>query len=256
MTTDLRALLDLKYQQYNTPDFIAEDPIRIPHQFSRKEDIEVAGFLSALIAWGQRKTILHNGQALMERMDLAPIDFVRQATESDLDRLAGFVHRTFNSVDARALVLALREVYAKHGGLEAIFSVAMQAESPDVGPGIVHARSVITGVADFPARTHKHLANPAAGSSAKRINMYLRWMVRQDDRGVDFGLWKGISPHQLICPLDVHTGKVARKLGLLQRKQNDWKAALELTQGLRAFCPEDPVRYDFSLFGLGVYDKF
>jgi uncharacterized protein (TIGR02757 family) len=256
MTTDLRALLDLKYRQYNTPDFIAEDPIRIPHQFSRKEDIEISGFLAALIAWGQRVTILRNAQALVERMDMAPYHFVMQAQAQDLDRLEGFVHRTFNSLDAQALLLALRAVYAEHGGLEGIFSAALTPESPDVGPGIVHARSVITGVPDFPDRTHKHVANPATGSSAKRINMYLRWMVRRDEQGVDFGLWRGIAPHQLICPLDVHTGNVARKLGLLQRQQNDWKAALELTQGLRAFCPEDPVRYDFSLFGLGVYDKF
>lgn len=254
--SDLQALLDQKFRQYNTPSFIDEDPIRIPHQFARKADIEVAGFLAALIAWGQRTTILRNAQALMARMDLAPYDFVMQAGEAELAQLEGFVHRTFNSLDARALVLALRRVYADHGGLEGIFSAPISLRTPDVGPGIIHARTVLTAGPDFPARTHKHLANPATGSSAKRLNMFLRWMVRRDGQGVDFGLWRGIAPRQLICPLDIHTGNVARKLGLLTRKQNDWKAALELTEALRQFCPEDPVRYDFGLFGLGVYDKF
>jgi uncharacterized protein (TIGR02757 family) len=254
--SDLQALLDLKYHQYNTPDFLADDPVRIPHQFSRKEDIELSGFLAALIAWGQRVTILRNGQALMARMDMAPYQFVMQASERDLARLDGFVHRTFNSLDARALVHALRQVYQEHGGLEEIFSQAITADSPDVGPGIIYAREQLIQGPDFPPRTRKHVANPATGSSAKRINMFLRWMVRNDGLGVDFGLWQGIAPRQLICPLDVHTGNVARKLGLLTRRQNDWKAAVALTEQLRGFCPEDPVRYDFSLFGLGIYDKF
>jgi len=253
--TDLHALLDQKYLAFNTPDFIAEDPVSIPHQFSRKEDIEISGFFSALIAWGRRPMIIRNAEALMDRMDRAPYDFVRGAQAADLARLDGFVHRTFNALDARGLVLALRQVYAEDGGLEGIFSNGIAPEHETVYGGLLHARARLLACPQVAPRTHKHLANPATGSSAKRLNMFLRWMVRQDRRGVDFGLWAGISPRQLICPLDVHTGTVARRLGLLTRKQNDWKAALELTAALRAFCPEDPVRYDFSLFGMGVYGE-
>lgn len=249
---DLRALLDLKYRQFNQPGFIVDDPVSIPHQFSEKEDIEISGFLSALIAWGQRKTIIQNARSLMERMDQAPFQYVMQAEDSDLARLEGFVHRTFNAVDARALVLSLRRVYTDHGGLEGIFTEGIQPQDETVFAAIVRARMRLVERLGFPGRTHKHVANPSTGSSAKRINMYLRWMVRRDGGGVDFGLWSGIDPGQLICPLDVHTGKVARQLGLLQRKQNDWKAAVELTRTLRQFCLKDPVRYDFSLFGLGV----
>ncbi len=248
----LKALLDQKYHQYNRPDFIPDDPVSIPHQFSRKEDIEISAFLSAIIAWGQRKTIIRNAESLMDRMDRAPYEFVTGAQEADLDRLGGFVHRTFNSLDARAMTLSLRRVYAEQEGLEGIFTHGLRSDSSDVGEAIVYARQKLAEQEHFPQRTYKHLANPSTGSSAKRINMFLRWMVRKDPAGVDFGLWPGISAAQLICPLDVHTGNVARQLGLLSRKQNDWKAALALTERLRDFCPEDPVRYDFSLFGLGV----
>ena len=209
-------------------------------------------FFSALIAWGQRKTIIKNALSLMDRMDQAPFEFVMHAGPAELERLEGFVHRTFNSLDAIALVLSLRRVYEEFGGLEHIFSIAATPQSQDVKEAILHARSCLTSHPDFPRRTHKHVANPASGSSAKRLNMYLRWMVRKDMGGVDFGIWKHIDSSLLICPLDVHTGNVARQLGLLTRKQNDWKAASELTANLRKFCPEDPVRYDFSLFGLGV----
>jgi uncharacterized protein (TIGR02757 family) len=252
--TDLHALLDQKYLAFNSPDFIAEDPVQIPHQFSRKEDIEISGFFSALIAWGRRPMIIRNAEALMDRMDRAPFEFVMGATDDDLTGLEGFVHRTFNAVDAQGLVLALRQVYAEAGGLEGIFSAGISPQDDTVYNGLLHARAQLLACPAVQPRTHKHVANPATGSSAKRLNMYLRWMVRQDRRGVDFGLWQGISPRQLICPLDVHTGTVARRLGLLTRKQNDWKAALELTAALRAFCPQDPVRYDFSLFGMGVYE--
>ena len=248
----LHALLEAAYDRYNTPAFIEDDPVGIPHLFDHKEDIEIAGFLTALIAWGRRALIIRNAQALMARMDMAPHDFVVGASAAELRRLAGFVHRTFNEQDATALVLALRRVYAESGGLEGIFSQSLRPEDPHVFPALCAARSQLLALPDFPARSQKHLANPASGSSAKRINMYLRWMVRRDRRGVDFGLWQGIGMNQLICPLDVHTGNVARTLGLLSRTQNDWKAALELTDALRSFCPEDPVRYDFSLFGLGV----
>ncbi len=249
---ELKALLDQKFHQFNQPGFIPDDPVSIPHQFSRKEDIEISGFFSALIAWGQRKTIIKNALDLMDRMDQAPFEYVMQAGEADLERLEGFVHRTFNAIDAKALVLSLRRVYQDLGGLEQIFSQGLSPESQDVKDAILHARHCLTTHPDFPPRTHKHVANPATGSSAKRLNMYLRWMVRKDMGGVDFGIWDEIDPALLICPLDVHTGTVARQLGLLTRKQNDWKAAAELTQHLRTFCPEDPVKYDFSLFGLGV----
>ncbi|MDX2284399.1 MAG: TIGR02757 family protein [Bacteroidia bacterium] len=249
---DLKLLLDEAHARYNAPGFIPDDPVSIPHQFEARADIEIAGFLTALIAWGRRASILASARRLMALMEHAPHQFVMEADGAALARLDSFCHRTFNGTDARALVLALRHAYAEAGGLEAVFSAGIRPEDPTVFGGIVQARRQLTGAPGFPARTFKHLADPAAGSSAKRINMFLRWMVRSDRRGVDFGLWKQIRPDQLICPLDVHTGTVARGMGLLQRRQNDWQAALELTEALRAFCPEDPVRYDFSLFGLGV----
>ena len=249
-------LLEDRYHRYNTPSFIETDPIFVPHQFSRKEDIEISGFLTAIIAWGRRSSILQNANSLMERMDFAPYDFVRNSQDADKEQLKGFVHRTFNEIDCLALVDSLKEVYAKAGGLEEIFSEGISNHAEDVQGGIVSARKHLLSFPQFPRRTHKHVANPLAGSAAKRINMFLRWMVRADGYGVDFGLWKRISPQQLICPLDIHSGNVARKLGLLARKQNDWKAAVELTAKLREFCPEDPVKYDFSLFGLGVFEGF
>lgn len=252
---EIKSLLDQKFHQYNKAFFIEDDPISIPHSYTEKEDKEISGFLTALIAWGRRNMIMKNARSLMARMDERPYDFVLHASKEELGRLSGFVHRTFNELDAKSLVLALREAYRDHGGLEQIFSKGIKSSDQTVFGGIMNARQVLSSVEGFPPRTHKHLANPSKGSSAKRINMYLRWMVRDDKQGVDFGLWKGISPAQLICPLDVHTGNVARKLGILQRKQNDWRAAEELTGMLRTLCPEDPVRYDFALFGLGVYQE-
>ena len=245
-------LLEESHDRYNRPDFIEDDPVKIPHGFSRKEDIEIAGFLTALIAWGRRDLIIRSAESLMERMDRAPYDFVVHASDEDLDRLRGFVHRTMNEDDIRGLVLALRQLYRDHDGLEGAFAKGLDTASDSVEPAILHARSLLTNSPTLLPRTEKHLANPAKGSSAKRINMFLRWMVRQDRRGVDFGIWTSIPASHLICPLDVHTGTVGRQLGLLTRKQNDWKAAAELTAALRSFCPEDPVKYDFSLFGLGV----
>ncbi|MEM6631779.1 MAG: TIGR02757 family protein [Bacteroidota bacterium] len=253
-TQALKDLLEDRYQRYNQPNFIESDPIWIPHQYSKKEDIEISGFLTALIAWGRRSSILTNALSLMERMDHAPHDFVLHSTWEDRERLNGFVHRTFNLEDCLALMDSLAGVYQHHGGLENIFSQGIQKGDTDVKGGILNARELLLSPPNFPKRTHKHVANPNQGSAAKRINMFLRWMVRRDKRGVDFGIWPEITPSQLICPLDVHTGNVARKLGLLTRKQNDWKAALELTESLRSFCPEDPVKYDFSLFGLGVFE--
>ena len=249
-------LLEDRYHRYNTPSFIESDPIFVPHQFSQKEDIEIAGFLTAIIAWGRRSSILQNANSLMERMDFAPYDFVKNSQESEKEQIKGFVHRTFNEIDCLALLDSLKEVYATAEGLEGIFTAGVSKSDLDVQGAIVSARKQLLAYPQFPRRTHKHVANPLSGSAAKRINMFLRWMVRVDGKGVDFGLWKHISPRQLICPLDVHSGNVARKLGLLARKQNDWKAAVELTSHLREFCPEDPVKYDFSLFGLGVFEGF
>lgn len=249
----MKEFLDEMHDRYNRPEFIGEDPICIPHSFSRKEDIELSGFFAALIAWGRRDIIINNARRLMDLMDQAPYAYVMEAGERELDRLEGFVHRTFNAVDCRTLVLALRALYRDHQGLEGAFLVA---GAEDTAPGIMKMRGLLTETTDFPDRTHKHLANPSRGSSAKRLNMYLRWMVRKDKRGVDFGIWEKISPAILVCPLDVHTGNVARELGLLTRKQNDWKAAMELTRALREFDPADPVKYDFSLFGLGVNEGF
>jgi uncharacterized protein (TIGR02757 family) len=250
----LRALLDSRCEAYNRPDFIESDPISVPHLFSAREDIEISGLFSALIAWGQRVTILRNARELMRRMDMSPGEFVRSASEADLSQLEGFVHRTFNGTDARSLVLALREACQRPGGLEGLFAEGIGAQDEDVKGGIIRLRQALIAHPAFAPRSRKHLADPAAGASAKRLNMFLRWMVRQDKQGVDFGLWTRIRPAQLICPLDVHSGNVARKLGLLARKQNDWQAAAELTARLRRFCPEDPVRYDFSLFGLGAFE--
>lgn len=251
---EIKDLLDLKYDQFNVEDFKDEDPVCIPHQFQKKEDIEIAGFLTALIAWGRRASIINNANKLIDLLDRAPFQWVMGFEESDLAGLDHFVHRTFNGLDLVALIRSLRIVYEQEGGLEGIF--VLRKDMEDTQEAIVNARKKLLEQAHMPGRTHKHVANPAKGSSAKRINMYLRWMVRDDKRGVDFGLWKHIRMDQLVCPLDVHTGTVARKLGLLTRKQNDWKAAIELTQKLREFNPQDPVRYDYSLFGLGAYDKF
>jgi len=252
---ELFELLERKHDTYNIPDFIESDPIFIPHQFSRQEDIEISGFLTALIAWGRRISIIENAQKLMNCMDMRPYEFVMHASEEELCMLDTFVHRTFNGIDCKAIVLSLRDVYSYQGGLERIFCDSITAYAENVYSGIIHARYVILQSSEFPMRTHKHIANPARGSAAKRINMFLRWMVRQDKRGVDFGLWQSIGMHQLICPLDVHTGNVARKLGLLDRKQNDWKAAHLLTRKLKSFCNYDPVKYDFSLFGLGINEN-
>lgn len=251
---DMRAFLEEKYLRFNQPDFVEADPISVPHRFSDKADIEIAGFLAATIAWGRRDLITRSGHRLCDLMGSSPYDFVMSADEDDLDRLDAFVYRTFQKPDPRTLVLGLRAAYTHAGGLEGV--LCPRPGEADTFAGICRLHAFLVGQPDFAARTRKHIANPASGSSAKRLNMYLRWMVRADGRGVDFGLWKGATPAQLICPLDVHTGNISRKLGLLHRKQNDWKAAVEMTDALRLLDPVDPVRYDFSLFGLGIFEGF
>ncbi len=250
---DIKQFLESKTSEYNRPAFIAEDPISIPHNFSRKEDIEISGFLTALISWGRRPNILKSAQKLMQLMDYAPHEFIVGADSSDLKQVTGFVYRTFNASDLLFLLEALRHLYLEQGGLEKVCETRFR-ETGSIKGAITGLRAELLKTSHLP-RSEKHLAAPEKGSAAKRINMFLRWMVRRDNKGVDFGIWKGIPPSALMIPLDVHSGNTARKLGLLQRKQNDWKAVEELTRTLRVFDPEDPVKYDFALFGTGVYEK-
>ncbi len=251
---ELFELLEEKADLYNRTSFIETDPIQIPHQFTKKEDIEIAGFLVATIAWGQRKSIINNGNKLMNIMGASPHEFIMDFTGKSKS-LSAFVHRTFNGIDCNYFFIALQNIYKKHGGLENVFSKNIDKKTLDLKEQIINFREVFFEL-KHPSRTLKHVSNPADNSAAKRINMYLRWMVRNDKREVDFGLWKSISPSLLSCPLDVHSGGVARKLGILKRTQNDWKAVEELTNGLKAFNPKDPIKYDFALFGLGAFEGF
>nr|WP_228463334.1 TIGR02757 family protein [Flavobacterium psychrophilum] len=238
---------------YNNLNFIESDPIQIPHLFSLKEDIEIAGFLSATIAWGNRKMIINNSHKMMQLMGNSPYDFVLSHNENQLESLNKFVHRTFNGQDFAQFIKSLQHIYTNHNGLEAVF--AKNATKDSMQKSISEFKKIFFENNHLP-RTQKHISDPISGSAAKRINMFLRWMVRQDAQGVDFGLWKTISPSALSCPLDVHSGNVARKLQLLLRKQNDAKAVYELDTNLRLLDPNDPVKYDFALFGLGVFEKF
>ncbi len=250
---DLKSFLDEKSDFYNHPGFIEEDPISIPHQFTNKEDIEIAGFLTATIAWGNRKSIIKNSKRLIELMDLAPYEFIMGFKESDLKIFSSFVHRTFNGIDCMYFLQSLSNIYRNYGGLEAIFSAVVKKDNR-VKESIINFRKVFFELPHI-HRTEKHLANIESNASAKRLNMFLRWMVRNDNRGVDFGIWNKINPSELYCPLDIHTGNVSRKLGILKRKANDWKSVEELTNMLRKMDSEDPIKYDFALFGLGVYEK-
>ncbi len=246
---DLKELLDAAYARFAVPDFIADDPIQVPRAFHQRADAEVAGLLTATIAWGQRKTIIANAWKLVRLMDETPHDFVMNASTAELKRLDSFVHRTFNGTDARQFILGLRHLHRAHGGIEAGF--LEDGRIDDMGAAIARFKQRFFEPA-HPARTRKHVADPSKGSNAKRINMYLRWMVRPADRGVDLGLWQRIKPADLMVPLDVHTGRVARELGLLCRKQDDWKSVIELTEMLRKLDPADPVKYDIALFAIGV----
>ena len=251
--TSLKDFLDAKADQYNRPSFIERDPISIPHRFSRKQDIELMGFWSAVLAWGQRPVILRKATELIDLMDGAPYDFIRHHQESDLNRFMAFKHRTFNATDALYFLHFFRQYYQENDSLEDAFLPNTADTPPTVESALITFHDRFCGLTDFfPERTRKHIATPARNSSCKRLLMFLRWMVRHDDRGVDFGLWKRLRPDQLVIPIDVHVNRVARQLGLLTRPQTDWKAALELTETLRQFDPADPVRYDFALFGLGV----
>jgi uncharacterized protein (TIGR02757 family) len=251
--TELKEFLDTKVEQYNNPKFIDSDPIQIPHRYSIKEDIEISGFLTATISWGNRKMIIKNADKLMNLMDNSPFDFIINHKDEDLKAFEGFVHRTFNSTDLSYFIKALQHIYKNKKGLENIFNTYATKDS--LQPAIHQLKQEFFSL-QHPNRTTKHLSDPERGSASKRINMWLRWLIRNDNKGVDFGLWKSISPSVLSCPLDVHSGNVARKLGLLKRKQNDGKALAELDKSLRRLDPTDPVKYDFALFGLGVFEGF
>ncbi len=251
--SELKEFLDAKVYEFNSPEFIDSDPIQIPHQFSKKEDIEIAGFLAATIAWGNRKSIINNANKLMNLLDNTPHDFVLNHTKADLEKLLPFVHRTFNGNDCVQFIKSLQHIYKNHNGLEAVF--AKHADADFLQNSISEFKRTFFEI-DHLKRTEKHVSDPLRKSAAKRINMYLRWMIRKDNTGVDFGIWESLSPAQLSCPLDVHSGNVARKLGLLHRKQNDAKALLELDTSLRTLDKTDPVKYDFALFGLGVFEGF
>ncbi|RZJ98650.1 MAG: TIGR02757 family protein, partial [Flavobacterium sp.] len=246
--SELKDFLDEKVQLYNRPDFIESDPIQIPHSFSNKEDIEISGFLSATIAWGNRKIIIRNATKMMDLMGNTPYDFVMSHSENDLDRLNNFVHRTFNATDLKTFIAGLKHIYSHHSGLESVFK---NPTNNFLQQNISDFKRLFFEI-NHEQRTQKHISDPLNNSAAKRINMFLRWMVRNDNKGVDFGIWNSVSPAYLSCPLDVHSGNVARKLGLLRRKQNDAKALLELDLNLRKLDPNDPTKYDFALFGLGV----
>lgn len=253
MITDaLKKFLDQQVNDFNQPKFIEEDPISIPHRYIRKEDIEIAGFLAATISWGNRKAILNDADKMMKYFGKSPFDFVMTAQKKHLDRIEGCVHRTFHAEDLRFFILSLRNIYQHHGGMEFVF--ANYADKKNLQPAISRFREVFFSIM-HPGRTLKHVSDPENGSSAKRINMMLRWFVRKDTKGVDFGIWKSLKPSQLSCPLDIHSGNIARKIGLLTRKQNDAKAVIELDQALRGLDPKDPVKYDFALFGLGVQKR-
>ena len=239
-------LLDERYEKFAVSSFIDNDPIQIPHSFSRKEDIEISGFFASMIAWGNRKMIINNAKRFMRLMDNAPYDFVMNFETKDLKPLDAAVHRTFNGDDMRFFVRSLANIYRNHGGLEAVFS-----QHKEMDKNLMNVHSVLFEI-PHEARNMRHISDITKGSAAKRLNMFLRWMVRDDGRGVDFGLWKGISPSSLLIPLDVHCGRCARDLGLLNRNQNDWKSVLELTENLRKLDSADPIKYDFALFGSGV----
>ncbi len=254
---ELKEFLDEKYNLYNQVKFIETDPISIPHLYNTKEDIEISAFLTATIAWGQRVTIINNAKKMMHLMGTNPHDFIMSAKEKEFKKFNDFVHRTFNGTDLIFFMNSLQNIYKKHGGMEKAFLPPMQGDKIELLQAIMHFRKLFFSVAG-PARTGKHVSNPEENSSAKRLCMFLRWMVRADKRGVDFGIWNSVqlTSRNLMCPLDVHSGNVARKLGVLNRKQNDWKAVEELTKNLKLFDETDPVKYDFALFGLGVFEKF
>ena len=250
---DIKEFLNFKAEEYNNVSFIKDDPIQIPHFFKKKEDIEISGFLTSTISWGNRKYIITSSIKMMKLMDNDPYNFIINHSEKDLKNLLKFVHRTFNGYDFMQFIISLRHIYKNYGGLENIFAQNIKNQSMH---NSIHEFKKFFFEVPYTERTKKHVSDPFKGSASKRINMFLRWMVRKDNKGVDFGIWKSIDQKYLSCPLDVHSGNVARKLGLINRKQNDHKAVLELDSILRVFDKNDPVKYDFALFGIGVFEKY
>lgn len=252
---DLKIFLDNKVAQYNDPAFIESDPVFVPHQYKRLQDIEIAGFFSAILSWGRRGMIIRNGLHLMELMDNSPYEFILHHQETDLKRFLSFVHRTFNATDLLYLITFLKDYYSTFVSMEYAFTTFLQPGDETIKKGLVGFHQLIfTG--DYPPRTVKHISTPVKNSACKRLNMFLRWMVRSDHQGVDFGLWKSISPSQLVIPMDIHVARVAHRFELVEDEKVSWKNAVALTDKLRQFDPADPVKYDFALFGLGVVEKF
>jgi uncharacterized protein (TIGR02757 family) len=253
---EIKELLEEKAQLYNQRTFISGDPISIPHRFTKKQDIEIAGFFAAILAWGQRKTIINKCLELMAMMDNSPHDFVLHHSSNDLKPFLHFRHRTFNDLDALYFIAFFKRFYSHHSTLEVAFTEGWDEglDIMEVLLSMFHTR--FFDHPDAPQRTRKHIATPARKSACKRINMFLRWMVRNDKNGVDFGIWKTIKPYQLVCPCDLHVDRVGRSLGLIKRKQTDWLTAMELTRNLRILDPSDPVKYDFALFGMGIMENF
>ena len=257
MRNDLKEFLDKKVIEYNQPSFIKDDPVSIPHLFSKKQDIEIAGFFAAIFAWGIRKTIINKCKDLLHRMDNAPYDFCLNHSDEDLKKLVGFSHRTFNDTDLLYFISFFKFHYSKNSSFEsAFFNRQTLNDNCIIETSLNYFYSYFFSLDHVPLRTRKHIATPGKNSTCKRLNMFLRWMVRKDKNGVDFGIWKKFSPAELICPVDLHVARVASNFGLLKRKQVDWQAAVELTNELKKFDKNDPVKYDFALFGLGVLEKY
>lgn len=255
MSNDLKDYLDELVLQYNRPEFIPRDPISIPHSFQKQQDIEITAFWTAILAWGNRTTIINKCRELFEMMDGAPHDFILNHSEKDLKRLMKFKHRTFNDIDTLYFISFFKAHYKQHDSLEDAFLLGLSLKDKTIASGLNAFHEYFFSLEDAPNRTRKHIASPMRKSACKRINMFLRWMVRQDEAGVDFGLWKKIQPRQLVCPCDLHVERVARQLHMITRKPTDWLMAIELTEKLRTFDPHDPVKYDFALFGLGIEQR-
>ncbi len=252
---NLKKFLDKKVQEYNQPNFIPNDPVCIPHLFTKKHDIEIMGFIASILAWGQRKTIINKCKELIERMNGTPYDFIMNHKDEDLKQLLGFKHRTFNDTDLLYFVEFFRYHYSRFDSLEDAFLIGQEKVKPkaiSIERALDEFKNYFFSLPDYPHRTRKHVSSPAQKSTCKRLNMFLRWMVRVDDKGVDFGIWNRIAPSQLICPCDVHVERVARKFHLITLEKVNWKTAKELTENLLVLDPKDPVKYDFALFGLGV----
>jgi uncharacterized protein (TIGR02757 family) len=253
---NLKAFLERKVDEYNQPSFIKQDPICVPHRFNKKQDIEIAAFFASIFAWGNRTTIINKTTELVKLMDDNPHEFIISHAEKDLKRLLQFRHRTFNVTDLLYFILFLKHHYRGSATLETAFSKWMKKDDDNIEKALEGFHHYFFSLPDAPVRTKKHIATPAKNSTCKRLNMFLRWMVRKDNSGVDFGIWKTIRPSQLICPIDVHVARVAKRFRLIERNSVDWLTALELTGHLKRFDPEDPAKYDFALFGLGAEEKF